>query len=236
MTTSRAAEASINTTDAGWPHLDPGPAPWGYETTKRAIDLLGAALGLVLTAPLFAVVAVLIKATSRGPVLFRQERVGRGGRTFTCLKFRTMHRDADDRVHRQYVTHLLVDAQPREGGRPGVYKLAEDDRVTRVGRWLRRTSIDELPQLINVLSGDMSLVGPRPMIPWETELLEPWHRLRFCVKPGLTGLWQVSGRSRLDYRSALRLDVEYVQRRSLRLDLQILARTPAAVVDLDQAA
>lgn len=236
MTITRSADRTTTAPCATPLLATPDPAPMSYEILKRIIDVIGAALALVASAPLFAFVAALVKATSRGPVLFRQERVGRGGRTFTCLKFRTMHHHADDHVHRQYVTHLLRDEHPREGGRPGVYKLTEDRRVTRVGRWLRRTSIDELPQLINVLAGDMSLVGPRPMIPWETELLEPWQRLRFHVKPGLTGLWQVSGRSHLDYRSALRLDVEYVRQRSLRLDLQILARTPAAVLDLDQAA
>lgn len=149
---------------------------------------------------------------------------------FEMLKFRTMYVNSDDRLHREYVHRLLtepVGAAPSIGG---LYKLADDPRITPVGKWLRRTSLDELPQLINVLRGEMALVGPRPVLPWEAALFEPRHKRRYEVRPGLTGLWQTSGRNRLTFTQALDLDVEYVERRSLRLDLQILGRTPGVVL------
>jgi lipopolysaccharide/colanic/teichoic acid biosynthesis glycosyltransferase len=182
------------------------------------------------------VLAVVIRATSRGPALFRQERVGRHGERFVCFKFRTMYEDNDDAIHRDYVRRLLTEERPPEGGEAGVYKLAHDPRVTPVGRWLRRTSLDELPQLFNVVGGDMSLVGPRPALGWEVDLFEPHHLKRFDVKPGITGLWQVSGRSRVSARDALDLDVAYVEQRSLAFYLAILARTPAVLVRRSDAA
>lgn len=210
----------------------PGP---GYELIKRGIDVVGAVFGLVLLAPLLVGFAVAIRATSAGPALFRQTRLGRHRREFTCLKYRTMHVDADDAPHRAYVRRLLTEEDAPHGGRSGVFKLDADPRVTAVGRLLRRTSLDELPQLLNVLRGEMSLVGPRPALPWEAELYRPEHLRRFEVKPGMTGLWQVSGRSTVSMREALDLDVQYVQRRSLRMDLSILARTVPAVLDLGRA-
>ena len=203
----------------------------GPDTAKRALDLAVALVLIAALAPVLAVLMLLVRATSAGPALFRQQRLGRDQRPFTMLKLRTMHVGRDDRIHREYVTGLLSPggeafAAP---GR-GLYKLDADPRVTRVGGWLRRTSLDELPQLCNVLRGQMSLVGPRPVLPWEAELFGEAYRRRFAVKPGLTGLWQVSGRSRLSMATALELDVEYVARRSFRLDLVILIRTVPALL------
>jgi lipopolysaccharide/colanic/teichoic acid biosynthesis glycosyltransferase len=197
---------------------------------KRALDLLLAAAAIVMLAPLLALLCALVRLTSPGPALFRQERLGLGKRPFTLLKLRTMRVNNDDGAHRAYVAGLLASGPAQAGGKRGLFKLEDDPRVTWVGAWLRKTSLDELPQLLNVLAGKMSLVGPRPVLAWEEELFAEPDRCRFDVKPGITGLWQVSGRSRLTMREALRLDVEYVRRRHLGLDLMILARTLPALV------
>jgi lipopolysaccharide/colanic/teichoic acid biosynthesis glycosyltransferase len=204
--------------------------PRAVPRTKRALDVVLSAAALVVLAPCLALVALAVRLTSPGPVLFRQERLGLEGRPFTLLKFRTMRVDAGDAVHRAYVTQLLTQETPPTGGAGGLYKLQDDPRVTPVGRWLRRTSLDELPQLVNVLRGEMSVVGPRPALAWEAALYRDVDHQRFQVLPGITGLWQVSGRSRLSMRQALELDVEYVRRCSLRLDLWILARTVPTVL------
>jgi len=193
---------------------------------KRALDLVGAALLLLVLWPVVVAAGLAVRATSPGPMLFRQERVGRDGRIFTMLKLRTMRSDSSDRAHRAYVAALLSGEAVAVDG---LYKLQGDDRVTRVGRLLRRTSLDELPQVWNVLRGHMSLVGPRPALPWEVDLFPPWARQRFEVRPGITGLWQVSGRSRLSMLDGLILDVQYVRRQSLLFDLLILVRTVGAV-------
>jgi lipopolysaccharide/colanic/teichoic acid biosynthesis glycosyltransferase len=193
-------------------------------------DLAVASLCLLLLAPLLLAVAAAVRATTPGPALFRQVRVGRHGRPFVLYKFRTMYSDCRDDIHRDYVRRLLAEREPPAGGRRGLYKLEADPRVTRLGGLLRRTSVDELPQLINVIRGEMSLVGPRPTLPWEAELLSPAERRRFLVLPGVTGLWQVSGRNALTMRQGLALDMEYVQRQSLALDLVILAKTVPAVL------
>jgi lipopolysaccharide/colanic/teichoic acid biosynthesis glycosyltransferase len=190
---------------------------------RRCLDIVVATLALVLLAVPMLAVALLVRVTSPGPVLFRQVRVGQYGRPFRMLKFRTMRIGCSDELHRAYVTRLLNGEDL--GAENGVYKLEADPRVTGLGRVLRRTSIDELPQLINVLRGEMSLVGPRPMLPWECELLAPGHRERFAVPAGMTGLWQVSGRSALSMTDALDLDVHYARHACLLLDLAILART-----------
>jgi lipopolysaccharide/colanic/teichoic acid biosynthesis glycosyltransferase len=175
-------------------------------------------------------IAVAVWTTSRGPALFRQERVGRGERRFRIYKFRTMRVDNSDAIHREYVTDMLSGhAVPQ--GQETVYKLADDPRITRVGGFLRRTSLDELPQLLNVIGGSMSLIGPRPVLPWEAELFDPRYHARFAVKPGITGLWQVSGRNTLTMNEALELDVDYIERRSFRLDISILLRTIPAILD-----
>jgi lipopolysaccharide/colanic/teichoic acid biosynthesis glycosyltransferase len=192
---------------------------------KRAFDLTVAGLALVPLAPIMLLLAGLVRISSPGPALFRQVRVGQHGRPFRIYKFRTMQVENSDIAHRAYVTRLLTEAEPPDGGRNGVYKLERDPRVTGIGQFLRRTSLDELPQLLNVLRGEMSLVGPRPMLPWECELLPAEQRARLAVPAGMTGLWQVSGRSRLTLRQALELDLEYVRRQSFRLDLAIVIRT-----------
>ena len=203
----------------------------GEEVVKRALDIALASVLIVLAAPLLLLLWCLVRSTSAGPALFRQERLGRDMRPFTMLKLRSMYVDNDDRIHRDYVTdHALSGEQEAVPARNNaLFKLIGDPRVTPLGAWLRRTSLDELPQLINVLRGEMSLVGPRPMLPWEAQLLAEPYRRRFTVKPGITGLWQVSGRSRLSMRTALELDVEYARRRSVLLDLSILARTVPAL-------
>ena len=196
---------------------------------RRSLDLSVAVGVLVVLAPLLVLIALLVRMESRGSPIFRQRRVGRDEEPFTVYKFRTMRAGADAAPHRAYVTQLITGETRTLEGR-SLYKLVADDRVTRVGRLLRSTSLDELPQLVNVLRGEMSLVGPRPVIPYEVEHYAAWYRARFAVKPGLTGLWQVSGRNERTYEEMVRLDVEYVERRSLRLDLAILARTAWVLV------
>jgi len=204
----------------------PGP---GQEAVKRALDIALASVLIVSMAPLLLLLCCLVRSTSAGPAFFRQERLGRDMRPFTMLKLRSMYVGSDDRMHRAYVTGMLSAEQEAPAPSGALFKLADDPRITPLGAWLRRTSLDELPQLVNVLRGDMSLVGPRPMLPWEAQLLAAPYRPRFMVKPGITGLWQVSGRSRLPMRRALELDVEYARRRSVVLDLTILARTVPAL-------
>ncbi len=206
---------------------DPRPVAW----LRRGLDLFLAGGLIVLLMPLLLAIAVAIRLDSRGPALFRQRRVGLDQREFTLFKFRSMRVDADPRGHREYVTALIKGAaEAPDGGRRDLYKLAVDDRITPVGRWIRRWSVDELPQLINVVLGQMSLVGPRPAIPYEVAEYPSWYLRRFAVKPGLTGYWQVSGRNHRTYEEMVRLDVEYVERRSLGLDLTILTKTPWVVL------
>jgi lipopolysaccharide/colanic/teichoic acid biosynthesis glycosyltransferase len=194
---------------------------------KRVLDVVLAALALVVLSPLLVVLWLLVRFESPGPVIFSQQRLGRGEQPFTIYKFRSMRTGASDAIHRAYVTQMLTDG-PHAVAIDGFYKLQTDPRITPLGAWLRRSSLDELPQLVNVLRGDMSLVGPRPVLAWEAELFDDAARVRFQVRPGLTGLWQVSGRARLTMRQALELDAQYVQRQSLWLDLSILARTVPA--------
>jgi exopolysaccharide biosynthesis polyprenyl glycosylphosphotransferase len=192
------------------------------ERLKRALDLGGAALLLVLISPLLALIVAAIKLEDGGPVLFRQTRVGRHGRPFTMLKFRSMVPDAEARK-----AQLLALNEMRDGI---LFKIRKDPRVTRVGRVLRKLSLDELPQLFNVLRGEMSLVGPRPPVPSEVALYDPAHRRRLAAVPGITGLWQVSGRNNIDFQGQVQLDVAYIERQTLALDLAILARTIPAVL------
>jgi lipopolysaccharide/colanic/teichoic acid biosynthesis glycosyltransferase len=208
----------------------------GYLAAKRALDLVGSLGLLAVLSPVLAVSAVLVRATSQGPVLFKQARVGQHGRTFEVLKFRTMIQDADEGPHREFIGDLMSEAAAANASAPHqVFKIVGDPRVTRVGRVLRKSSIDELPQLVNVVRGDMSLVGPRPDVPYSVERYEPQHRRRLLVKPGMTGLWQVSGRGNVSLRQMLELDVEYVDRASLGLDLRILWQTVPAVLRKDGA-
>ena len=199
---------------------------------KRSSDIVIAALALILAAPLWLLIALFIKLDSKGPVFYLQERVGMDGRMFLCYKFRTMLSGADSDVHRQYQKQFIAgraEANLGNGEQP-VYKFQSDVRITRVGRWLRRASLDEVPQLFNVLRGDMSVVGPRPPIPYEVEDYEIWHRKRLDMKPGLTGLWQVSGRNRIPFEEMVKLDLYYIENWSLLLDLKIIMRTVLVII------
>jgi lipopolysaccharide/colanic/teichoic acid biosynthesis glycosyltransferase len=191
--------------------------------TRRTLDILVAGGLLLLLTPLLLAIALVIRLESRGPAIFRQQRIGHGLHPFTIFKFRTMRHEADVAPHREYVQSLIGAPAASEPGR--LYKLSVDDRITKVGRFLRSWSLDELPQLINVLRGHMALVGPRPVIPYEVDLYPEDYLNRFAVKPGLTGLWQVSGRNERTYGEMVRLDIEYAERASLLLDLSIIART-----------
>ena len=200
---------------------------------KRAIDIVGGLILSIICLPFCVLIAIAIKATSKGPVLFRQMRVGQHGKQFVFLKFRSMYVDNDHSVHREFVTKLINnETAAGETRKPeAVYKLTGDKRITPLGRFLRRTSLDELPQFLNVLRGDMSLVGPRPPIPYELAAYQTWHRRRLLeVKPGVTGLWQVTGRSTVDFDSMVRLDLKYAIAWSPWLDIKILLLTPRAVI------
>jgi lipopolysaccharide/colanic/teichoic acid biosynthesis glycosyltransferase len=202
-------------------------APLRCRFAKRSLDVVASAVAVVALAVPMLVIAAAIRLTGRGPALFRQDRVGMHGRPFVMLKFRTMRAGSSDTNHRDYVRRLMAGEEPTVDG---LYKLSHDPRITRVGAILRRTSLDELPQLFNVLRADMALVGPRPMLAWEVELLPESARARFDVRPGLTGLWQVSGRNRLTMRQAMELDVRYAAQHGMWQDLKILARTIPALI------
>jgi lipopolysaccharide/colanic/teichoic acid biosynthesis glycosyltransferase len=194
---------------------------------KRLLDIVGSVFLLMLFSPAFILITVLIKCTSRGPVFFTQKRVGRGGKSFTFLKFRSMHVNNDATVHREFVKSFIKSTNV--SGSP-VYKLTNDPRITTVGKFLRKTSLDELPQFINVLAGPMSLVGPRPAIPYEVEEYNAWHRCRVLeVKPGITGFWQVKGRSRTTFDAMVRMDIQYIRKWSLVWDIKLLFQTPFAL-------
>lgn len=201
---------------------------------KRIMDIVGSSLALLLSAPLFLLIAIVIKVGSKGPVFFRQQRVGQHGKSFIMFKFRSMHVNSDASLHQQWFKNFHSGKAERHRTNDdkgnGTYKPPNDPRVTKVGRFLRRTSLDEVPQFINVLIGDMSLVGPRPPIPYEVDAYQPWQRGRILqAKPGITGLWQVSGRSRVSFDEMVRLDLRYARTWSLWLDIKILLKTPAAV-------
>jgi lipopolysaccharide/colanic/teichoic acid biosynthesis glycosyltransferase len=201
---------------------------------KRLIDIVGSILALIVFSPILLSIAVAIKATSKGPVFFKQQRVGQYGKQFTFLKFRSMQVDNDTSVHEEYVKKLIAGQaerrRPSNGNGEGVFKLTDDDRITRVGTFLRRSSLDEFPQFLNVLKGDMSLVGPRPAIPYEVLAYQTWHRRRVLeVKPGITGLWQVNGRNRITFDEMVRLDLRYARAWSPWMDIKILLLTPRAV-------
>jgi lipopolysaccharide/colanic/teichoic acid biosynthesis glycosyltransferase len=216
-----------------------------YLACKRLLDILIAGSILIALSPLMLVIAVLVVLDSPGSAIFKQERVGSKRRvtgrletwevtTFTFYKFRTMHNHADSGIHRAYVQAFIHNDHKGmaalQGQEAQINKLANDPRVTRLGRILRRSSLDELPQLWNVLKGDMSLVGPRPPIPYEVDMYKPWHRRRLQAKPGLTGLWQVTARSSADFDEMVNLDIWYIERQSLWLDLKILLKTPLVVL------
>ena len=198
-----------------------------WPRAKRVADVLFALVLLVAILPLLLVIGLAIRLDTPGPMFFRQQRLGRDRRKFTVLKFRTMHDGSSPEAHRRYIAKLAT-AEGEEA--EGLKKLTGDPRVTRVGAFLRRTSLDELPQLINVVRGEMSIIGPRPALEYELEHYEPGHYARFDVRPGLTGLWQVSGRNSIGFLGMLELDAEYAQTSSARLDATILVRTPIALL------
>jgi len=204
------------------------------QAIKRVIDIAASSALLLFLSPLLAMIALAIKLTSKGPVIFRQDRLGQFGAHFKCLKFRTMYQNNDSRIHQEYIQRFIAGqtgCDNTELGKPAVYKITNDPRVTPIGRFLRKTSLDEFPQFWNVLRGEMSLVGPRPPVPYEFEAYDIWHRRRVLeVKPGVTGLWQVSGRSRMCFDDMVRLDLRYSQSWSLWLDVRILIATPRAVL------
>ena len=197
-----------------------------WQRVKRPLDVVLALVLLIVLAPLLLAIAIAVKVSSPGPVLFRQRRIGLGMQEFTMLKFRTMHDGVSEATHKAYIAELAAGAASGEGLR----KLTVDPRVTGVGRLLRKASLDELPQLLNVLMGTMSLIGPRPAIPYELEHYAPHHFERFQVRPGLTGLWQVSGRAAVGFVEMLEIDVDYVSKASALTDLSITVRTPIAVL------
>jgi lipopolysaccharide/colanic/teichoic acid biosynthesis glycosyltransferase len=204
---------------------------WLRYGAKRALDVAGSLGLLAVLAPAFVAIAVAVKVTSRGPVFFRQQRIGEAGRPFTMLKFRTMQVNADPAIHQQYVTAFINNGAEAAVPGSGVFKIVDDPRVTSIGHFLRRSSLDELPQFWNVLVGEMSLVGPRPPLPYEVAKYKRWHRRRVLeARPGVTGLWQVTGRSRTTFDEMVRLDLRYARNPSVLTDIKILLATPRAVV------
>jgi lipopolysaccharide/colanic/teichoic acid biosynthesis glycosyltransferase len=204
---------------------------------KRFMDIAGSLCALSVGMPVFAAVALAVKFTSHGPVFFRQERYGLYGRKFTFLKFRSMHVNSDSAIHQEYMKRFIADTASLDAASGKVtYKIKSDPRVTPIGRFLRKTSLDELPQFFNVLVGDMSLVGPRPPLSYEVEAYSVWHRTRLlAAKPGITGLWQVAGRSRVKFDDMVRMDLRYAASWSLWLDVKILLQTPGAVLGTNGA-
>jgi exopolysaccharide biosynthesis polyprenyl glycosylphosphotransferase len=201
---------------------------WAEKFVKRLFDVMASLFVVVLGFPFFLAVALLIKLTSKGPVFFSQQRIGEQGEVFTLYKFRTMRQHADDSIHREFTRSFIegrMSNSSLDERAPSVYKLTNDPRVTAVGNFLRKTSLDELPQFINILRGEMTIVGPRPPLQYELEYYEEWHKLRLEVKPGLTGLWQVSGRSSVPFNEMVKLDLYYIEHWTLLLDLKIMLRT-----------
>jgi len=208
--------------------------PLGYRFIKRFVDIVASAFALVLLLPVFLAVGMAIKLTSKGPILSRQTRLGRHGVPFEYLKFRTMFANYNAERHRSYVEQLLSGKFGAVGEKP-VFKIQHDPRISPVGRFLRRTSLDELPQFWNVLRGDMTLVGPRPPVSYEWDCYESWHKQRLSATPGITGLWQIEGRSITGFDDMVKLDIEYIKHASLLVDLKILLKTPVAALRSDKA-
>lgn len=209
----------------------PSAARFARSRRKRAFDVAVAATALLVSAPVLLGAAAAIRSTSAGPILHRQRRVGLGGKSFTLIKFRTMYAGSDEAPHRSYVTSLIT---APETATPinGVYKLSRDPRVTPVGRWLRKLSIDELPQLLNVLRDEMTIVGPRPPLAYEVDVYETWQLERLTVRPGITGAWQVGGRNRVSYAEMCRMDIAYIRDWTMGRDLGIVLRTPLALINV----
>ena len=208
---------------------------WWQRALKRAFDIAFSASVLLIGSPVFLVISLLVKASSPGPVLFRQTRLGVDGEPFDFYKFRSMRHNNDDQAHREFCADFIRGQQDEPVGDDQVFKMVADPRITKIGGFLRRTSLDELPQFWNVLKGEMSVVGPRPPIAYEFEHYEDWHKDRLKVKPGLTGLWQVSGRSQVGFDEMVMLDLHYISQWSFLLDLRIIARTIPVMVRGDGA-
>ena len=203
----------------------------GNRFAKRMFDIVVSSAALTMLSPLMLVVGVLIKLSSKGPVFFTQDRIGEGARPFKFFKFRSMHVNNDDSIHRAYTQKLITEGDAHETDRTGaLYKIKDDPRLIPIGTFIRRYSVDELPQLFNVLKGEMSLIGPRPPIPYEVDVYREWHKRRFDGPPGITGLWQVSGRNRLSFDEMVKLDIEYLENWSIARDLKILWRTMGVVL------
>jgi len=203
---------------------------------KRFIDVVGSVIGLIIFFPFFIIIPLCIRFTSKGPIFFRQERVGQFGKRFNFLKFRTMYVNNDSGIHQEYIKKFILEQgsyniKNGDRGKENVYKIKDDPRVTPIGRFLRKSSLDEFPQFINVLKGEMSLIGPRPPLPYEVKIYDIWHKRRITeVKPGITGLWQVNGRSSTTFDEMVRLDIRYIKEWSIWLDIKILFQTPRAVL------
>ena len=220
---------------SGIPVLDLGrPGIHGEQRTlKRVFDVLAVSLGLILISPLMLLIAIFIKLDSHGPVLYKQKRIGENGMLFLMYKFRSMSTDADENLHKAHVTRLIrgnLTPEEYNGGKGGSLKMEADSRVTRLGYFIRKTSLDELPQLFNVLRGEMSLVGPRPPLPYEFEVYQDWHKRRLEAPPGITGLWQVRARNQVSFDEMVRMDLEYIDRYSFWLDIKLILQTPWALI------
>ena len=209
----------------------------GYGTFKKSFDVSVAFILVLLSLPLMIILAICIKITSKGPVLFVQERVGKGGKPFKFYKFRSMAHNNDNSIHEAFMQKLIRGEVMAEYDETAPhFKMENDPRITEFGQFIRKTSLDELPQLFNVLNGSMSLVGPRPPIPYEVQAYKSWHLQRLSIKPGITGLWQVSGRSSLAFDEMVELDIEYIQKRNIFLDIKILLQTIPAALNTSTAA
>lgn len=196
---------------------------------KRGIDIFGSLFGLIICFPLFLIIGIFIKTVSPGPVFFKQKRIGCGGKPFNCLKFRTMTTNVDTKIHKEYLAKLICSSQEKCNPGQPMEKLHHDPRIIKYGNFLRASGLDELPQLINILMGQMSIIGPRPPIPYEVEKYQNWYKGRLDVVPGLTGLWQVSGKNKLGFNEMVRLDIKYSMQRSFLLDCKIVLKTPIAI-------
>ncbi len=220
------------------PHLEEGPVRNGYRA-KRALDVVGATIAILLSSPVMLLTAIAVGLTSPGPIILKQVRLGKRGVPFVFYKFRSMVVGGDDRIHREYVTSLIsgdLEGLNQGSAERPLYKIKSDPRVTPVGRFIRKTSIDELPQLFNVLKGEMSLVGPRPPLAYEAEKYQSWHLRRILeAKPGMTGIWQVEGRSKTSFDDMVRMDLRYIESSSLIVDLKILIKTVKVVFGCEGA-
>ncbi|MFA5309029.1 MAG: sugar transferase [Dehalococcoidales bacterium] len=209
--------------------------PFSYRFWKNIMDRFLALAGIIVAAPVMGIIALIIKFDSKGSAIYRREQVGENGDYFTAFKFRTMTENNDDSVYREYMARYIKEGVPYaidEEGKP-VYKVINDTRVTRFGALLRKTNLDELPQLFNILRGEMSWVGPRPDVPLAVSMYQAWHMKRLAIRPGLTGLWQVSGRKNLNFQDMVRLDIEYIRKQSLLLDAKIFLLTVVTILKRD---